>query len=354
MIATTPALLIHPDGQIEEIILDSRRADQLRGISLHVDGARPYSLGRKAVVHAGQNRETVNDIAQQVWVSVTGGSCPPILRGPVVITGPADRAGDFTSLPIPSAEAVRRASRPRAGAFTVPFGVSVAQRRGGRAYQCDAYAISRDKVRGHWAFVVLDGVGDSLESHRFARRVAPRIARMATTYGDPARALAAVRVQARIENHWGTDPIAPSATAVVAVDDYRSPLIRFAWCGDARAYRLTPTGVTVPLTRDRNLAEEGRDRVPGRRDWNFIASCLMQGPIAAGYVERKYARRLLLCTDGAYAPLGERGCGVGDSLGLAADAKSAAIRCVEGAMKAAGLDDAPDNATALVVDFPQS
>ncbi|WP_327297805.1 MULTISPECIES: protein phosphatase 2C domain-containing protein [unclassified Streptomyces] len=356
MIATTPALLVHPDGRVDEIILNSRRPDQLSCISFHVDQARTYPLGRRAVVHAGRNRETVNSAAQQAWMSITDGSRPPILRGPVMITGPADRGGDFAPLPAPSAEAVLRTSRLLLDTFAAAPGVSAAQHQGGRAHQCDAYAIKRDKASGRWAFAVLDGVGDTDDARRFARRFAPYVARAAALYCDPARALAAARIQARDENRWDFDPATdPSAVAVVAVADQRSPLIRFAWCGDTRAYRLAPTGMAVPLTRDHNYAEElrARGRTPGPYDRNFITSCLMRGPIASGAVKRKYARRLLLCTDGVHVPLEERARGVEDILDFATDAKDAATMCVGDAMKAVG-SDVPDNATALVVDFPQS
>ncbi|MDF9813054.1 protein phosphatase 2C domain-containing protein [Streptomyces sp. SPB162] len=357
MIATTPALLVQPDGQVDEIMLDSHRPDQLRCIRFYVHGARAYPLGRRAVVHVGQNRETVNNVAGQAWMSVTSGSRPPVLRGPVVITGPADRTGDFTPLPALSADAVRRAAGLLSGTFAVAPDVSVAQHRGGRAHQCDAYAVKRDKGSGRWAFAVLDGVGDTPEARRFAQKFAPRVARAAALYCDPARALAAARIEARNESRWGFDPATdPSAVAVVAVADHRSPLIRFAWCGDARAYRLTPIGTAVPLTRDHNFAEEqrSRGRTPGPYDRDFITSCLMRGSITAGVVERKYARRLLLCTDGVHAPLERRGREVGGILDLATDAKDAATMCVADALKAAGPEDVPDNATALVVDFSRS
>lgn len=354
MIATTPALLVHPDGQVDEIMLDSHRADQLRCIGFHVHDARAYALGRRAVVHVGRNRETVNNVAGQAWMSVTSGSRPPVLRGPVVITGPADRAGDFTPLPALSADAVRRASRLLTDTFAVVPGVSAAQHRGGRVHQSDAYAIKRDGGSGRWAFAVLDGVGDTPEASRFARKFAPLVARAAAQHCDPARALAAARIQARNESRWGFDPATdPSAVAVVAVADHRSPLIRFAWCGDARAYRLTQIGVAVPLTRDHTYAEEqrARGRAPGPYDRDFTTSCLMRGSITAGAVERKYVRRLLLCTDGVHAPLERRGHGVGDILDLATDAKDAATMCVADALEAAGPE--ADNSTALVVDFSQ-
>ncbi|MET7649917.1 hypothetical protein [Streptomyces sp. NPDC005486] len=357
MIATTPALLLQPDGQVEELILFSRRADQLRCIGFHVDDAHAYTLGRRAVVHVGRNRETVNNAARQAWMSVTSGSRPPILRGPVVITGPADRAGDFTPLPALSAEAVRRASRLLSDTFAVAPDVSVAQHIGGRTHQCDAFAVKRDKRSGRWAFAVLDGLNDSPEARSFARTFAPRIARAAALHGNPARALAAARVQARNDSRWNFDPtIKPNAVAVVAVTDHRSPLVRFAWCGAARAYRLTPIGTAVLLTRDHSHPERwrarGRTLGPYARD--FPASCLTQGSIGSGDVERKYARRLLLCTDGVYAPLEEQGRAIGGILDLAIDAKGAATMCVGDAVKAARTGQVPDNATALVVDFPQN
>ncbi|MEV8388636.1 MULTISPECIES: PP2C family serine/threonine-protein phosphatase [unclassified Streptomyces] len=357
MIATTPALLIQPDGEVEEIILDSHRSDQLRCIAFHVDGARAHRLGRQAVVHVGQKGETVNNVARQAWMSVTSGSRPPVLRGPVVVTGPADRAGDFAPLPALSAEAVHRASRLLSDTFAVRPSVSGAQRPGKRDQQCDAYAVKRGKGSGRWGFAVLDGFGGTPEARRFARRFAPIVARAAALHGDPARALTAARIQARNENGWDFDPLSdPSAAAVVAVTDQWSPLIRFAWCGNARAYRLTPTGRAVPLTRDHTHAEEwrARGRTPGPKARNVLASCLMRGAIEAGAVERKYTRRLLLCTQGVHAPLEERAHGIGDILDLAADAKEAAATCVANALEVAGLDGlAHDNATALVVDFTQ-
>lgn len=354
MIATTPALLVQPGGQVDEIMLDSHRADQLRCVGFHVHDALAYPLGRRAVVHVGQNRETVNNVAGQAWMSLTCGSRPPVLRGPVIISGPADRAGDFTPLPALSADAVRRAAHLLSDTVAVAPDVSVAQHRGGRDHQCDAYAVKRHKGSGRWAFAVLDGVGDTPEARRFARKFAPLIARAAALHCDPARALAAARIQARKESRRGFDPAAdPSAVAVVAVADHRSPLIRFAWCGDARAYRLTPIGTAVPLTRDHDFAEEqrarGRATRPYKRD--FITSCLRRGSIAAGVVERKYARRLLLCTDGVHSPLERRERGVGDILDLASDAKDAATMCVADALEAARPEGTPDNATALVVDF---
>lgn len=258
-------------------------------------------------------------------------------------------------MPLPefSAQAVRRAANLLGGAIGLPFSVSAVQRHGGRRYQCDAYAIKRDKTSGRWAFVVLDGVGDRPAVQRFAQKFAPRIARAAAGHGDPARALAAVRVQARDELHWDFDPRTdPSAVAVVATVDHRSPLIRLAWTGDARAYRGTLIGTAEPATQDHNYAQKlrSRGRVPGRYDRNFITSCLMTGSIGTAVIEKKHTRRLLLCSDGVYAPLAEEGPDIGGILDFADDAKDAATMLVDDAI-AASKDDYPDNATALVVDI---
>ncbi|WP_105968378.1 PP2C family protein-serine/threonine phosphatase [Streptomyces geranii] len=357
MIATTPALLVSSNGEVEELLLDSRRADQLHGIGFYIQAPHAHRLGRRAVVHAGHGTESVNDVARQAWMSITGGSRPPLLRGPVVITGATNRAGDLTPLPELSAEAIQRAAGLLSGATTtIGFKVSAVQHCGGRSYQCDAYAIKRNRNTGRWAFAVLDGIGDRPQVRRFAQRFAHVIAREAARHGSPARALAAARVQARNELRWDFDPRTdPSAVAVVAVADHRSPLIRVAWCGDARAYRLAPIGISQPLTHDHNYAQDlrSRGRTAGPYDRNFVTSCLMNGDIGTATTERGHTRRLLLCTDGAYAPLEARGQDVGGILDLADDAKDAAALVVEDAM-AAGADEFADNATALVVDIVQA
>ncbi|MEV6378990.1 hypothetical protein AB0M31_06160 [Streptomyces sp. NPDC051773] len=356
MIATTPALLVSPNGDVEELLLDSRHADQLHGIGFYVQAPHAHRLGRRAVVHAGHGVESVNDVARQAWMSITGGSRPPLLRGPVVITGAANHAGDLTPLPELSAEAIQRAAGLLAGATNIGFKVSAVQHRGGRNYQCDAYAIRRNKTTGRWAFVVLDGIGDRPQVAQFARRFAPLVAREAARHGSPARALATARVQARNELRWDFDPRTdPSSVAVVAVADHRSPLIRVAWCGDARAYRLAPIGISQLVTRDHNYAQDlrSRGRTPGPYDRNFVTSCLMNGDIGTATIERGHTRRMLLCTDGVYAPLGARGRDVGGILDLADDAKDAATLVVDDAI-AACADEFPDNATALVVDIAQA
>ncbi|MFJ3229955.1 hypothetical protein [Streptomyces sp. NPDC086787] len=49
MIATTRALLVQPDGHVDEIIIDSRRSE-LRCIGFHVDGAQSHALGCQAAI----------------------------------------------------------------------------------------------------------------------------------------------------------------------------------------------------------------------------------------------------------------------------------------------------------------
>ncbi|MFJ4939041.1 hypothetical protein ACIP8U_34965 [Streptomyces pseudovenezuelae] len=298
----------------------------------------------------------MNNVARQAWMSITGGSRPPLLRGPVVFTGATNQAGDLTPLPELSAEAIQRAAGLLSGTVTIGFTVSAVQQRGGRNYQCDAYAIKRNKNTGRWAFAVLDGIGDAPQVRHFARRFASLIARQAAHHGSPVRALAAARVQARNELRWDFDPRTDaSAVAVVAVADHRSPLIHVAWCGDARAYRLAPIGISQLLTDDHNYAQglRGRGHTPGPYDRNSITSCLMHGDIGTVTTERAHTRRLLLCTNGAYAPLEERGQDVGGMLDLADDAKDAAVLVVGGAI-AASEDESADNATALVVDIVQA
>ncbi|WP_344406674.1 hypothetical protein [Streptomyces longisporus] len=60
-----------------------------------------------------------------------------------------------------------------------------------------------------------------------------------------------------------------------------------------------------------------------------------------------------MCTDGAYAPLEERGQGVGGILDLVDDAKDAAALVVDDAITAS-VDESADNATALVVDIAEA
>ncbi|MFB7742463.1 hypothetical protein [Streptomyces sp. NPDC056132] len=353
MIATTPALLVQPDGRVDEIILDARRPDQLRCIGFHVNDAQAHPLGRQAVIHVGESKGTVNNVARHAWMSITAGSLPPVLRGPVLVTGPADRAGDYTPLPELTAEAVLRASGLLASAFVVKPGVSAAQHRGGQVHQCDAYAVKRHQGSGRWAFAVLDGIGDTPEARRFARAFAPRIARAAATYRNPGRAIWNAR-RAANKRYRGVDPsAAPDAVAVVAVVDLKSPLIRFAWCGSVRAYRLSPTGRAVPLTREHVRAGTGvtYGQALLARDQNAATASLMHGHIAMGATERYSSRRLLLCTNGVHTPLGRQMGGVGDILALATDAKDAASTLVADALAAARANELADNATALVVDL---
>ncbi|MFE5970106.1 PP2C family protein-serine/threonine phosphatase [Streptomyces sp. NPDC056463] len=344
----TSAILLWPGGRTQPLRLHPRRESRGWDIDLCVEGASPYPLGRQATLHAGLARGPVNNPARQIWMSLTGGSHPPVLRGPVVFTGPADRDGNLTPLPSESADVVQRVANLMNGLVrTGPFTASAAQARGERTYQCDAHAIRHDRETGRSAFVVLDGVGATSDVHHFVRRYAPRIAQGAAQTGSPNQALLAARIAANADRQTR----GATATAVVAVLDPRHSYVHIAWCGDARAYRVSRFGAAIPLTADHvRAAQLHRHGLPaggrGLRSWS--ASSIAAGSIAQRFVERRYMSRLLLCTDGVYAPL-ERWHRLGPILDGAEDAKGAAAQCVREAVAAAGAD--PGNGTALVVDL---
>ncbi|XUM00305.1 hypothetical protein ACQ86F_25680 [Streptomyces venezuelae ATCC 10712] len=271
-----------------------------------------------------------------------------MLRGPVAFTGPADRDGNLAPLPAASADVVQRVADLMNGLVaTTPFAASVAQARGQRTYQCDAYAIRHDKRAGRSIFVVLDGIGATPDVHHFVQRYAPRIARSALETGSPAKALIAARIAAAADRqaHGAT------ATAVVALLDSRHSYVHIAWCGTTRAYRVSRFGAVIPLTADHvRAAQLHRHGLPagGRAAHAWPASSITAGTISQRFLERRRVSRLLLCTDGVYAPL-ERVRRLGPILDSAEDAKGAAAQCVREAVAAADAD--PGNGTALVVDL---
>lgn len=345
---TTPAVILWPDGRTQSLHPNLRRNSRCWDIDLYIEGAHPYSLGRQATLHAGLPRGPINNPARQVWMSLTGGSLPPALRGPVAFTGPADRDGTLTPLPPESADLVQRVSDLMNGlVYTVPFTASAEQTRGERTYQCDAHAIRHDKRGGRSAFVVLDGIGATSDAHHFAWRYAPRIAQEAVRTGSPVKALQAARIAATADRQAR----GATATAIVAVLDSRHSYVHIAWCGDARAYRVSRFGAAIPLTADHvRAAQLHRHGLPvggrGLRGWP--ASSIAAGTISQRFIESRRAPRLLLCTDGVYGPL-ERSHRLGPILDSAEDAKGAAAQCVREAVAAAGAD--PGNGTALVVDL---
>ncbi|MEV7279698.1 hypothetical protein [Streptomyces sp. NPDC093111] len=281
-------------------------------------------------------------------MSLTGGSLPPVLRGPVAFTGPADRYGNLAPLSADSVNAVQRVADLTDGLIsTAPFTASAAQARGERTYQCDAHAVRLSRATGRSAFVVLDGMGATADVHHFVHRYAPLIAQGAVESGNPDQALRAARIAANADRQTG----GVTATAVVAVLDARHPYVHIAWCGDSRAYRVSRFGAAIPLTADhvRAAAQLHRHGLPagGRALRGWPASSLTAGPITQRFVEHRAMARFLLCTGGVYAPL-ERD-RLGPILHLAESAKEAAAQCVREVTAAGGAD--PGNGTALVVDL---
>ncbi|WP_327385043.1 PP2C family protein-serine/threonine phosphatase [Streptomyces sp. NBC_01207] len=231
---------------------------------------------------------------------------------------------------------------------------AVAALIGDRTHQCDATATDHNAATGATAFVLLDGIGSTPAVQKFTVEAAHRLASAAAHDGDAATALAAVHAayvrQPDPFNHH-------NACAVVAVTLPGKPLT-VAWCGDARAYFLTPSGVLSRLTVDHNMEQVALDagRNPGPYDHNAVTSCL--GDVATerrpghrpalGAVSLPQWRgRLLLASDGAYRPLEQSGARLGNY--LTGTCEEAAHDVVE-----SGVAMSPphaDNATALVADL---
>ncbi|MEU7088119.1 hypothetical protein [Streptomyces achromogenes] len=229
---------------------------------------------------------------------------------------------------------------------------ATAQRRGDRAFQCDATAVftAPDGTR---AYALLDGVGDTEVVRSWTRAAAFLLARAAAGHAD---AEAGLRAE---YGHYAADPARtaghglPCAAAVVAVHVPGGPF-SVAWSGDARAYLLLDGHLRL-LTEDHNArrATDGGDR-------NLITACLGEarsdeeteqiwghpaiehlcGPARPGW--------LLLASDGAYEPHEDTG---HDLAGyLTATPRTAAERLVDDAVRRAHELNDPyaDNATALV------
>lgn len=178
---------------------------------------------------------------------------------------------------------------------------AAAQLTGLRDNQCDATAVFTDRRTGARAYVLLDGIGDTVDVQEWTRAAARRLARTAARRGDAELGLRAV-YDAYAER--GGD--GPNAVAVVAVTVPGMPMT-IAWCGDARAY-LVVDGAAQKLTDDHNL----RRVFGGRRNivtsylgsahtddevkYRFGHAAIESGSHPAANV------RLLLASDGAYDP----------------------------------------------------
>ena len=224
---------------------------------------------------------------------------------------------------------------------------------GDRSHQCDATATyTRNGVR---AYVLCDGIGSSDEVRDWTRTATRRLARTAAQYADAEAGLRDLydeyAAEPERQDEYARDGL-PAACAVVAVTAPGKPLT-VAWCGDARAYVLTPRGTLHHLTTDHN-----RRRVFGGSR-NLVTSYLgapetdeerkaRYGHPAIESVSRGMENcRLLLASDGAYEPLEDAARYLSDY--LIGSARHAAREVTTSAIAHAGPH--ADNATALVADL---
>jgi serine/threonine protein phosphatase PrpC len=188
-----------------------------------------------------------------------------------------------------------------------------AQRLGTRSHQCDATA-GRTR-RGIHAFALLDGIGSSDAVRSWTRARAVDLASAGASLGNADAALRRVHASAAAEpgrDTWGWEDL-PAAVAVLAV--LNQGALTVAWCGDSRAWHLSPAGEFTPLTSDHNVAQDLRDAglAPGPDDRNTVTSYLGWHPLAPGNGggAAKFGTatvdgplgRLVLASDGTYEPL---------------------------------------------------
>ncbi|MFF4542241.1 protein phosphatase 2C domain-containing protein [Streptomyces aureus] len=227
-----------------------------------------------------------------------------------------------------------------------------AQLIGDRSHQCDATATYTHE--GTRAYVVCDGIGSSDEVQTWTRTAARRIARAAARSVEAEAGLRAEydRYAAEPERKSPFTDL-PSACAVVAVAVPGKPLT-VAWCGDVRAYTLTPGGELQRLTADHNM------RRVFNRSRNVVTSYLgatesdderkdtYGHPAIESATGATDACRLLLASDGAYEPLEDSARDLTHYLD--GSATRAANTFVTAAMEHAS--SRADNATVLVADLP--
>jgi len=230
---------------------------------------------------------------------------------------------------------------------------ATAQLIGDRSHQCDATAVST-APSGARAYALLDGIGSSDEIRDWTRTAARRLARTAARRGDAEAGLRAVYNQYAAEPErqgpWADEP---NACAVVAV--HTPGKLTVAWCGDARAYVLTRSGVLHRLTEDHNM----RRVIPAWGSRNRVTSWLgselpdervkkeIGHPAIETATRYPVCERLLLASDGAYEPLEDSCRTLSDYLiGAPGDA---ARDFVQAAVDHASVH--ADNATVLVADL---
>lgn len=235
---------------------------------------------------------------------------------------------------------------------------AAAQRIGDRSHQCDATATAATSAGGR-AYVLLDGIGSSDAVRDWTRAAARRLARACARHADAEAGLRAVYARYAAEparqSPWREEP---GAAAVVAVTTPGKALT-IAWCGDSRAYLLTPAGVLHRLTSDHNLrrVHPARNGMPaGNRNviTSYLGATDTDDQVTARYghpaIETATVPaegRLLLASDGAYEPLEDSGRDL--AAYLAGHAREAAHDFVAAAIEHAAAY--ADNATVLVADL---
>ncbi|WP_327073169.1 protein phosphatase 2C domain-containing protein [Kitasatospora purpeofusca] len=359
----TFALFIDPDGEVDELDTPNSGIEgQHRMVHSHLGkGYSTVGLGR-FVLHCTNAPfpQQVNIPAQQMWKDLSGGSLPPVFRGPVVVTGRRRPDGSYPLLPADQLDRLHRSIG--AVPWTEPKQpvISAAQDKGTRGEQCDAVAVHTDHATGVWAFVVCDGVEDHVEARWAAHHLAQRIAIVAAETGDPEAAVNAARQDLPTWRLHFCSETKPTATVAAAVWHPRRGEITVAWAGNVRVYAMGATGLVEQLTVDHTVAEfkESRNAPVQPGDEDRLLAHVGEGPVEVLRVYREWVSRLLLCTDGAYGPVERRlRGGVVNTLALMPPKEAAGALVVEGVRAAVersedewGEADA-GNATALVVDL---
>ncbi|MFF7074830.1 protein phosphatase 2C domain-containing protein [Streptomyces pseudovenezuelae] len=224
---------------------------------------------------------------------------------------------------------------------------------GGRSHQCDATATYTHN--GARAYVLCDGIGSSDAVREWTRTAARRLARAAAHRADAEAGLRTVYEAYAAEpdrQDEFTRYDLPAACAVVAVTAPGKPLT-VAWCGDTRAYILTPRGTFHRLTDDHNLRrvfQGSRNRVTsylGATESDEERKAQVGHPAIESVTRGMEDSRLLLASDGAYEPLEDSNRSLAHY--LTGSARHAARNVAAFAIGHAGPH--ADNATALVADL---
>ncbi|MEV7885229.1 PP2C family protein-serine/threonine phosphatase [Streptomyces sp. NPDC002817] len=229
---------------------------------------------------------------------------------------------------------------------------ATAQDIGDRPAQCDATAVATES--GARAWVLLDGIGTTPEVQAWTHEKARVLARVAAVTRSPEAAIAAARTVSQSDG-YEDEYRPPDAVAVIAVCTADGRL-RVGWAGDARAYWMPTGGALEKLTADHNEAEARRARgetnIPPN-DRHLITASLRrydgeEAEIGTARPLRAQGGRLLLVSDGTYAPFEDNGIDMSVPLAQTTP-RGAASALVRTAVSFTGKRR--DNATAMVVQF---